>query len=231
LRAVHLILGFDPISKIFQEVYHTIKAGDPRINHIDVSKPDFLARDNLPPVILPVYQIPHPFVIPLQQVPLETATATKEEIVSSRLSLEEEIDQFHFEGEEGAPERPVQLSDSEIESDRLSVALQPKLVVARVDTSSEEKGGMDSKRRPSLKGLIANRNKGGTSKDFPRTQLPTNLPSPPPADLDLHAAQDLKKKRTVQELEEGEVALRRTLNSRRPRMSKCADNSAPGLHG
>ena len=67
---------------------------------------------------------------------------------------------------------------------------------------------MDSKKRPSLKGLIANRNKGGTSKDVPRTQIPTNLPSPPPppADLGLHAAQDLKKTRIVQELEEGEVA-------------------------
>ena len=107
LRAVHLILGFDPISKIFQEVCHTIRVGDPRINHIDVSKPDFLAQDDLPPVILPVHQIPHPLVIPLQQVPLETAAAAKEEIASSRLSLEEEIDQFCFEGEEGAPERPV----------------------------------------------------------------------------------------------------------------------------
>ena len=29
LRAVHLILEFDPISKIFQEVGHAIKAGDP----------------------------------------------------------------------------------------------------------------------------------------------------------------------------------------------------------
>ena len=79
------------------------------------------------------------------------------------------MDQFHFEGKKGAPERPVQLSDSEIESDRLSAAFQPKLVVACVDTSSEEKGGMDSKRRPSLKGLIANKNKGGTTKDVPRT--------------------------------------------------------------
>ena len=43
LRAVHLILDFEPISKVFQEIGHAIRAGDPRINHIDVSRPNFLA--------------------------------------------------------------------------------------------------------------------------------------------------------------------------------------------
>ena len=76
LRAVHLILDFEPISKTFQEIGHAIKARDPWINCIDVSRPDFLARDNLPPVILPIHQIPPPFVIPLQQVPLEATIAT-----------------------------------------------------------------------------------------------------------------------------------------------------------
>ena len=54
LRAVHLILDFDPISKTFQEIGHAIRAGDPRINRIDVSRPDFLAQDDLPPVKLPI---------------------------------------------------------------------------------------------------------------------------------------------------------------------------------
>ena len=54
LRAVHLILDFEPISKGFQEIGHAIRAGDPRIHRIDVSKPDFLAREDLPPVKLPV---------------------------------------------------------------------------------------------------------------------------------------------------------------------------------
>ena len=43
LRAVHLILDFELISKVFQEIRYAIWAGDPRINRIDVSKPDFLA--------------------------------------------------------------------------------------------------------------------------------------------------------------------------------------------
>ena len=75
LRAVHLILDFEPISKTFQEIGHAIKARDPWINRIDVSRPDFLARDNLPPVRLPIHQMPPPFVIPLQQVPLEATIA------------------------------------------------------------------------------------------------------------------------------------------------------------
>ena len=58
LRAVHLILDFEPISRVFLDISHTIRAGDPRINHIDVSKPNLLAQDDLPPVRLSVQQIP-----------------------------------------------------------------------------------------------------------------------------------------------------------------------------
>ena len=66
---------------------------------------------------------------------------------------------------------------------------------------------MDLKRRPSLKGLMANRNKGGTLKDAPKTQTPANLPPPPPpVDLKPPVVQDPKKKRTAPELEECEVA-------------------------
>ena len=83
----------------------------------------------------------------------------------------------------------MQLSDSKTESDKLSVAHQPTLIVARVDISSKEKEGMDLKKKRSLKDPIANRNKGGTSKDVPKTQIPTNLPPPPPslANVGLHA--------------------------------------------
>ena len=79
------------------------------------------------------------------------------------------------------PEKPMQLSDSEIESDRLSVAHPLKLVVAQVTTSSEEEEeGMDLKQRTSLKGLLANSNKGLTSKVAPKTQVPPSFPPPPP---------------------------------------------------
>ena len=65
LRAVHLILDFEPISKTFQEIGHAIRTGDPWINRIDVSRPDFLARDDLPLLRLPIHQIPPLLVIPL----------------------------------------------------------------------------------------------------------------------------------------------------------------------
>ena len=120
LQAVHLILDFEPISRTFQEIGHAIWAGDSRINRIDVSKPNFLARDDLPPIILPIQQIPPPLVIPLQQVPLEALVAAEEEIASSRLSLKEEIDQFHFVEDEGQSEKPVDISDFEPESANLS---------------------------------------------------------------------------------------------------------------
>ena len=43
LRAVHLILDFEPISEIYQEIGHAIKVGDPRLDQIDVLIPNFLA--------------------------------------------------------------------------------------------------------------------------------------------------------------------------------------------
>ena len=69
LRAVHLILEFDPISKIFQEVGHAIRAGDHRLARIDVLRPDFLARvtrDDFPLVVLLIWHNPPLLAIPLQ---------------------------------------------------------------------------------------------------------------------------------------------------------------------
>ena len=174
---------------------------------IDVSKPNFHARDDLPPIILPIWQNPPPFTILLQQVPPQVA-AVEEEIASSSLSLEEEIDKFHFEEEEGVPERLVQLSDTETDFDRFSVAYPLRLIIAQVTTSSEEEEGMDLKQMTGLKGLLANRNNGSTSKKAPKTQVPPSLPPPPPqlpANLGLKANLNLRKKRPVEDLEEGEV--------------------------
>ena len=63
--------------------------------------------------------------------------------------------------------------DSEIELDCLLVARLPDLIAANVGTNSEEEEeeeeeGMDLKPRTSLKGLMANRNKGSTSKEVPK---------------------------------------------------------------
>ena len=69
---------------------------------------------------------------------------------------------------------------------------------------------MDQKKRPGLKGLLASRNKGGSSKEAPKTQPPVVLPPPPPpTDLGLQAMPNLKKMRPDPKLEEGKMAPRK----------------------
>ena len=203
-----MILDFEPISRIFQEIGHAIRARNPRINHIDVSKPYFLARDDFPSVRLPIQQIPPPLVIPLQQVPLEALVAAEEEIASSRLSLKEEIDQFCFMEDVGPFEKSVDILDFETESINLSSVHPKQLVITRIDSESkEEEEEMDQKKRPGLKGLLASRNKRGSSKEVPKTQPHIVLPPlPPPTDLGLQAMPNLNKRRPDHELKEGKVA-------------------------
>ena len=138
LRAVHLILDFEPISRVFQEIGHAIRAGDPQIHRIDVSKPDFLACEDLPPVRLPIQQIPPPLIIPLKQVPLEAPVAAEEEIASSRLYLEEEIDQFRFVEDVGQSKKPVDISNSKTESVNISSVHPKQLIITQVDLESEK---------------------------------------------------------------------------------------------
>ena len=79
---------------------------------IDVSKPRFLARNDLRPVVLPSIQNPQPAAQPPPQDNPEVAAQVEEETESSRLSLEEEIDEFYFE--EDIPKAPlIELSDPE----------------------------------------------------------------------------------------------------------------------
>ena len=104
--------------------------------------------------------------------------------------------------------RPVELSDFSSDLDRFSTAYSPRLIVARIDISQETKEeGMDLKPRFGLKGLMSNRNKGQSSKDAPKEQAPASLPPPPPLPTDpgLQPIPNLRRKRPVDEFEEGEV--------------------------
>ena len=120
-------MDFVPLLDAFQEVGNAIKAGNPWLARIDVSLPDFLAREDLPPV-----ELPFQHVLPEVALP-------REEIAFSRLSLEVEIDQFHFKKDKEERADPIiQLPNSEDELDRHSAAHSPRLIVARVDPSSDE---------------------------------------------------------------------------------------------
>ena len=76
-------------------------------------------------------------------------------------------------------------------------------------TSEEEEDEMAlSRRSKSLRDLMAARTKGSTLQEVPKSQVPPTLPPPTLlllTVLELHAVLNLKKKRPVQELEEGEV--------------------------
>ena len=107
LRAAHLILDYEPISRTFLDVGNSIRANDYRLAHIDISRPGFLALHDLPLVDHPILQ-GIPFAAqPLQQVPLEQAII--EEGAATSSSLEEEIDRFQFE------EKVIVISEAEEE--------------------------------------------------------------------------------------------------------------------
>ena len=195
LRAAHLILDYEPLFRAFMDVGQAIRAGSPRLARIDVPKSGFLAQRDLPPVQ------------PSTKRVLQEVAVPGEGIDSSHSSLEAEIDHFRFDEEGEESTRLLELSDSGLDLDRFSVAHSLGLVVARIDTSQEiEEEGMDLKPRSGLRGLMSNRNKGQSSKDAPKEQVPANLPSPPPStDPVLQPIPNLRRKKPVEELEEGEV--------------------------
>ena len=115
LWAVHLVLYYEPLSRIFQEAGQAIKAGDPRLARIDVFMPGFLAWKDRPPVVLPP-----------QRILLEAAAASKEE-----------INKFHFEEDETQGAQIVHISDAKEETDRHSDVHAPILVITHLDSTSE----------------------------------------------------------------------------------------------
>ena len=151
LRAVHLILDFEPISRSFLDVGNSIRAGDDRLARIDVSRPDFLAPYDLPPVNHPIPQGIPLVAQPLQKVPLGEAIIREDTTSSS--SLEQEIDRFQFE------EETILVSKAEEGADEHSCVQTPAQVVTYIADTSDEEETMASKTGPSLKELMKNRNK------------------------------------------------------------------------
>ena len=106
--------------------------------------------------------------------------------------------------------RVVELSDSDADLDRASAAPDAALVIAQVDISeeTEEEEGMDLKSRTGLRGLLSNRSKGQSSKDISKEQTAPKAPAPPlppSSDAALQPMPNLRRKRQVEETEEGEI--------------------------
>ena len=89
----------------------------------------------------------------------------------------------------------MDISNSEIGSVNISYVHPRQLIITQIDLESEEEEEqMDQKNRLGLRGLLA-KNKGGSSKEAPKTQ-PPEIPAPsPPTDPGLLAMPNLKKRR------------------------------------
>ena len=81
---------------------------------------------------------------------------------------------------------------------------------------------MDLKPRFGLKGLLSNRNQGQSSKDAPKKQPTSKTPPPlpPSSDPTLQPMPNLRWKRLVEELEEGEVGLEKAKHQKKGKEPK-----------
>ena len=75
LRAAHLVLDYEPLSRSFQDVGNAIRVNDYRLARIDVSRPHFLAPHDLQLVDHPIPQGVPLAAQPIQQVPLGQAVS------------------------------------------------------------------------------------------------------------------------------------------------------------
>ena len=225
LRAVHLILDFEPISKPFLDVGNSIRARDHRLACIDVSQPDFLTPYDLPPVDHPIPQGIPLIAQPLQQVPL--GEAIFREGTASSSSLEQEIDRFQFE------EETILVSEAEDGANEHSCVQTPAQVVTYIVDTSDEEEEMAPKTGPSLKELMRNRNNASSPQDKSKSKPLANPPPPPPqvpTDLGLKPNPDLRRKRPVDTAKEGELGpskgnkQARQTQDHRSRRSHSVDN-------
>ena len=162
---------------------HAIRVSDPRLACIDVSVLGFLAREDLSLVELPFHRSSR------------EVAALREEIASSHLSFKTEIDQFRLEDKGEARGEPVEIVDSKGVLNRSFTVCSPRLIVARLDSNSEQEQETALNSRKCLKELLARKNKGSSSKDAPRSQPFPALPPPPHLALNLLLMPNLKKKK------------------------------------
>ena len=84
----------------------------------------------------------------------------------------------------------------------------PTQVITFIADTSDEEEAMAPKTGPSLRELMKSRNKASSPKDKNKSKLPANPPPPPsqiPVDLGLKPNSDLRKKRPMDTVKEGEL--------------------------
>ena len=116
-----------------------------------VSRPNFLAPHDLPPVDHPILQGIPLAAEPLREVPL--GEAILREGTASSSSLEQEIDKFRFE------EETVLILEAEEEADEQSCVQTPTQAITYIADTTDEEENMAPKTGPTLKELMRNRNK------------------------------------------------------------------------
>ena len=140
---------------------------------IDVSRPNFLAPHDLPPIDHPIPQGIPLAAEPLREVPL--GEAILHEGTASSSSLEQEIDKFRFEEEE-----TVLISEAEEEADEQSCMQTPAQAITYITDTTDEEEDMAPKTGPTLKELMRNRNKVPSPHDKGKSKQSANPPPPPP---------------------------------------------------
>ena len=139
---------------------------------IDVSRPNFLAPYDLPPVDHPIPQGIPLAAEPLREVPL--GEAILREGTASSSSLEQEIDKFRFE------EETVLILEAEEEADEQSCVQTPAQAITYIADTTDEEEDMAPKTGPTLKELMRNRNKVPSLRDKGKSKQSANPPPPPP---------------------------------------------------
>ena len=126
-----------------------------------MSRPNFLAPHDFPPVDYPVPQGVPLVAQPIQQVPLGQAVAEKG--IASSTSLEEEIDKFQFEEEETQGVEAIVISKAEERTDEYLCIQTPTPIITYVEDSSDnEAKEMAQKTGKSLRELTKGRNMAPT---------------------------------------------------------------------
>ena len=172
-----------------------------------MSRPNFLAPHDLPPVDYPVPQGVPLAIQPIQQVPIGLAVA--EEGIASSSSLEEEIDKFQFEEEEPQGVEATIISEAEEETDKYSSIQTLAPIITYVeDFSDNEAEEMAPKSGHSLRELMNGRNKVPSPQEANKSKSLVNPPPPLPqllANLGLKPNPELRRKRQHEAFKEGEI--------------------------